>query len=234
MYQATDSKLGRSVAIKILPELFARDAERVARMEREARTLALLNHPHIAAIYGLEESGASLSENRIGAFFQPRRRRRSGVCSSAACKRIGIGASKARTRFASKSKRCSPNRNRSKPRRLRRLSGSVFRGSLQQCLYQESLCSRFPHYDTCVKPLPRRHSNFAPTSSRRLQPTQPRLLFLRTGGRSYLQPPATDSSAFGCGNSTKPQRSRWPGPKEPRILSGRRIASPLASSIARE
>src|SRR5262245_45849140 len=57
VYQATDSKLGRSVAIKVLPELFARNAERVARMEREARTLALLNHPHIAAIYGLEESG---------------------------------------------------------------------------------------------------------------------------------------------------------------------------------
>ena len=57
VYQATDSKLGRSVAIKILPETFARDAERAARFEREARVLASLNHPHIAAIYGLEESG---------------------------------------------------------------------------------------------------------------------------------------------------------------------------------
>jgi serine/threonine-protein kinase len=57
VYQATDSKLGRSVAIKILPEAFARDADRVARFEREARVLASLNHPHIAAIYGLEESG---------------------------------------------------------------------------------------------------------------------------------------------------------------------------------
>ena len=57
VYQATDSKLGRSVAIKLLPEAFARDAERVARFEREARVLASLNHPHIAAIYGLEESG---------------------------------------------------------------------------------------------------------------------------------------------------------------------------------
>ena len=56
VYQATDSKLRRSVAIKLLPEAFARDADRVARFEREARTLASLNDPHIAAIYGLEES----------------------------------------------------------------------------------------------------------------------------------------------------------------------------------
>ena len=56
VYQATDTKLGRNVAIKLLPEAFARDAERVARFEREARVLASLNHPHIAAIYGLEES----------------------------------------------------------------------------------------------------------------------------------------------------------------------------------
>jgi serine/threonine-protein kinase len=46
------------VALKILPEAFARDAERVARFEREARVLASLNHPHIAAIYGFEESGS--------------------------------------------------------------------------------------------------------------------------------------------------------------------------------
>src|SRR4249919_780980 len=57
VYQATDSKLGRSVAIKILPEAFARDAERVSRFEREARVLASLNHPNIAALYGVEESG---------------------------------------------------------------------------------------------------------------------------------------------------------------------------------
>jgi hypothetical protein len=56
VYRATDSKLGRSVAIKMLPEEFASDAERIARFEREARTLASLNHPSIAAIYGLEES----------------------------------------------------------------------------------------------------------------------------------------------------------------------------------
>src|SRR5213593_1835416 len=58
VYQATDSKLGRSVAIKLLPEAFARDTERVARFEREARVLASLNHPHIAAIYGLEQSAS--------------------------------------------------------------------------------------------------------------------------------------------------------------------------------
>src|SRR5438093_5596739 len=57
VYQATDSKLGRSVAIKFLPETFSHDSERVARFEREARVLASLNHSNIAAIHGLEESG---------------------------------------------------------------------------------------------------------------------------------------------------------------------------------
>ena len=57
VYQATDSKLGRSVAIKLLPEAFARDTDRVARFEREARVLASLNHPNIAAIHGFEDSG---------------------------------------------------------------------------------------------------------------------------------------------------------------------------------
>src|SRR4030095_9002624 len=57
VYQATDLKLGRSVAIKFLPDAFTHDNERVARFEREARVLASLNHPNIAAIYGVEESG---------------------------------------------------------------------------------------------------------------------------------------------------------------------------------
>jgi serine/threonine protein kinase/Tol biopolymer transport system component len=56
VYQAKDTKLGRDVAIKVLPEEFARDTDRVARFQREAKLLASLNHPNIAAIYGLEES----------------------------------------------------------------------------------------------------------------------------------------------------------------------------------
>ena len=58
VYRARDVKLQRDVAIKVLPAAFAQDAERLARFEREARTLASLNHPHIAAIYGLEEGPA--------------------------------------------------------------------------------------------------------------------------------------------------------------------------------
>ena len=57
VYQATDSKLGRSVAIKLLPEAFAEDEDRVVRFEREARVLASLNHPNIAVIHGIEQSG---------------------------------------------------------------------------------------------------------------------------------------------------------------------------------
>src|SRR5262245_5978169 len=56
VYRATDTNLGRDVAIKVLPEAFAQDPERVARFEREAKTLAALNHPNIAQIYGLEKS----------------------------------------------------------------------------------------------------------------------------------------------------------------------------------
>jgi serine/threonine protein kinase len=54
VYRATDTKLGRSVAIKVLPETFASDPERVPRFEREAKLLASLNHPHIAGLYGME------------------------------------------------------------------------------------------------------------------------------------------------------------------------------------
>jgi serine/threonine-protein kinase len=56
VYRARDTRLGRSAAIKSLPATFAYDAERVARLKREAQLLASLNHPHIAGIYGLEES----------------------------------------------------------------------------------------------------------------------------------------------------------------------------------
>ena len=57
VYQATDTKLNRQVALKILPEAFASDPDRLARFQREAQVLASLNHPGIAAIYGLEEAG---------------------------------------------------------------------------------------------------------------------------------------------------------------------------------
>ena len=58
VFRATDTKLKRQVAIKILPASFAADHDRLARFQREAEVLASLNHPHIAGIYGLEESAA--------------------------------------------------------------------------------------------------------------------------------------------------------------------------------
>ena len=57
VYRARDTKLDRDVAIKVLPAVLSTDAERVARLQREAKTLAALNHPNIAAIYGLENAG---------------------------------------------------------------------------------------------------------------------------------------------------------------------------------
>src|ERR1700681_4598515 len=59
VYQAHDTKLGRDVAIKVLPEAFTHDAERLSRFQREAKMLAALNHPNIATIYGLEQSGGT-------------------------------------------------------------------------------------------------------------------------------------------------------------------------------
>src|SRR6266581_9261291 len=57
VYRASDSRLGREVALKVLPAAMANDAERMARFQREAHTLASMNHPNIASIYGLEDSG---------------------------------------------------------------------------------------------------------------------------------------------------------------------------------
>jgi serine/threonine protein kinase len=56
VYRATDSRLGRDVAIKVLPAELAADPERLARFEREAKLLASLNHPNIAHVYGFESS----------------------------------------------------------------------------------------------------------------------------------------------------------------------------------
>ena len=56
VYRARDTRLGRDVAIKVLPDAFSNDADRLARFKREAQVLASLNHPNIAGIHGLEES----------------------------------------------------------------------------------------------------------------------------------------------------------------------------------
>jgi len=69
VYRATDTRLGRDVAIKLLPETLASDSDRIARLEREAKLLAALNHSNIAAIYGLEESGPSTGPGQGGVRF---------------------------------------------------------------------------------------------------------------------------------------------------------------------
>src|SRR5437867_1448608 len=61
VYRATDTKLKRQVAIKILPPALAADRDRLARFQREAEVLASLNHPHIAAVYGLEDAAAAVA-----------------------------------------------------------------------------------------------------------------------------------------------------------------------------
>jgi serine/threonine protein kinase len=66
VYRARDSKPNRDVAIKILPDVFAHDRERVARFAREAQTLALLNHPSIAQVHGILEEGDAEHVHGLG------------------------------------------------------------------------------------------------------------------------------------------------------------------------
>jgi serine/threonine protein kinase len=70
VYRAHDSRLGRDVAIKILPPAFAHDSNRIARFDREARLLASLNHPNIAAIYGIEQDGTGANGPTSGLILE--------------------------------------------------------------------------------------------------------------------------------------------------------------------
>ena len=114
VYRATDSKLGREVAIKLIPEDFARDATRMARFTREAQVLASLNHPNIAAIYGVEDralimelvEGQTLSERIKQGPFHSRKHSTSPGRSPT--------ASKPRTTRASSTAISSPPTSRSR------------------------------------------------------------------------------------------------------------------------
>ena len=64
VYRARDTRLSRDVALKLLPDAFASDPERLARFAREAQTLASLNHPNIAHIYGLERTAGGTTVRR--------------------------------------------------------------------------------------------------------------------------------------------------------------------------
>ncbi len=65
VYQARDTKLNRDVTLKVLPDLFAADPDRLARFQREAEVLASLNHPNIATIHGLEETDDTRARERF-------------------------------------------------------------------------------------------------------------------------------------------------------------------------
>jgi serine/threonine protein kinase len=64
VYRARDTRLGRDVALKVLPDVFAGDPDRLARFQREAQVLAALNHPHIGAIYGIEHGSLEGAQTR--------------------------------------------------------------------------------------------------------------------------------------------------------------------------
>jgi serine/threonine protein kinase len=95
VYRARDTRLGRDVAIKVLPTSFAADPERHARFEREARVLAALNHPNIAAIYGVEEhpspSAGATSDHRARDGTRRRQDARRTAASAKASRRIPNG-----------------------------------------------------------------------------------------------------------------------------------------------
>jgi serine/threonine protein kinase len=93
VYRARDTKLGRQVALKVLPEAFATDSERLAPFKREAQVLASLNHPNIAAIYGLEEADGLRPLSPV--FGEPGRRSTSVVRLVSAtewCRQTGDGS----------------------------------------------------------------------------------------------------------------------------------------------
>ena len=71
VWRATDEKLGREVALKVLPADFAADPERLARFEREAKVLASLNHPNIAHLYGLESVNTQMAAGTAAPQEQP-------------------------------------------------------------------------------------------------------------------------------------------------------------------
>ena len=75
VYRAKDTRLDREVAIKVLPEAFSRDPERLARFEREAKVLASLNHSNIAAIYGFEEADQKVLTFSLWSWSRVRRSR---------------------------------------------------------------------------------------------------------------------------------------------------------------
>ena len=95
VYRARDTRLGREVAIKVLPAAFAGDAERMARFEREARLLAVLNHPGIATIHGLEEAD---SPPRAGDGAGSRARRWPSGSPRARCRSTKRSRSRGRSR----------------------------------------------------------------------------------------------------------------------------------------
>jgi hypothetical protein len=95
VYRARDPKLNRDVALKILPELFAMDPDRLARFKREAQVLASLNHPNIAAIYGFEDSNSvqALVLELVEGSGRPTRRR----SDSTGCKQRDRGSGRSRS-----------------------------------------------------------------------------------------------------------------------------------------